>query len=109
MNEMSLVQKTQRIQKLLREDTNKCSAQASELILLDQLVKVDTEKLEGETQVLTMDEGILQTEEMVIIVLIVLAVQLWGGEIGEQLAQMWVTMDMRRLPDPTQKPPSCSD
>lgn len=109
MNEMSLVQKTQCIQKLLREDTNKCSAQASELILLDQLVKVDAEKLEGKTQVLTMDEGILQPEEMVVIVLIVLAVQLRGGEIGEPLAQMWVTMDMWCLPDPTQKPPSCSD
>lgn len=78
MNEMSLVQKTQRIQKLLRKDTDKRGAQASELVLLDELVKVDAEKLEGETQMLTMDKGILQTEEVMVIVLVVLAVQLRG-------------------------------
>jgi hypothetical protein len=81
MNQMSLVQKTQRIQKLLREDADECSAQASELVLLDELVKVDTEKFEGETQMLTMDKSILQTEEVVVIVLVVLAVQLrWGRD-----------------------------
>lgn len=78
VNQMSLVQKTQRIQKLLREDTDERSAQASELILLDQLVKVDTEKLKGETQMLTMNESILETEEVMVIVLVVLAVQLQG-------------------------------
>lgn len=76
MNEMGLVQQTQGIQKLLREDTDKRSTQASELILLDQLVQVDTEKLEGEAQMLTVDEGILQTEEVMVIILVVFAVQL---------------------------------
>lgn len=76
MNQVSLVQKTQRVQKLLREDSDERSAQASELILLDQLVKVDTEKLEGETQMLAMDESIFQTEKVMVIILVVLAVQL---------------------------------
>jgi hypothetical protein len=44
------------------------------LILLDELVKVDTQQLENKAQVLTMDESILQTEEMVIIMLIELAI-----------------------------------
>lgn len=78
MNQVCLVQKTQRIKKLLREDTDERSAQAAELILLDQFIKVDTEKLEGETQMLTMDEGIFQTEEVMVIVFVVLAVQLQG-------------------------------
>jgi hypothetical protein len=88
MNQVSLVQKTQRIQKLLREDSDERSAQASELILLDQLVKVDTEKLEGETQMLTMNESVLQTEEVMVIVLVVLAVQLQVKETYEQEIQI---------------------
>lgn len=73
---MSLIQKTQRIQKLLREDTDECGTQATELILLDQFVKVDAEEFEGEAQMLTVDEGVLQAEKVMVIILVVLAVQL---------------------------------
>jgi hypothetical protein len=59
---------------LLCEHSHKSSAETTELILLDELVKVDTQQLENKAQVLTMDESILQTEEMVIIMLIELAI-----------------------------------
>lgn len=43
MDQMGLIQKAQSIQQLLREDTHESRAEASELILLDELVEVDTE------------------------------------------------------------------
>lgn len=46
MYQASLVQKAQPIQKLLREDPNEGRAQPAELVLLDELVEVDTKKFE---------------------------------------------------------------
>lgn len=76
MNQVSLVQKAQCVQQLLRKDADKGRTETSELVLLDQLVEVDTEQLKGKAEVLTVDEGVLQTEEVVVVVLVVLAVQL---------------------------------
>lgn len=43
MDQVSLIQKTQRVQKLLREDSDQRGAQAPELVLLDQLIQIDAE------------------------------------------------------------------
>jgi hypothetical protein len=43
MYQVRLVQKAQRIKQLLRKNAHKSCTQASELILLDQLVKVHAE------------------------------------------------------------------
>lgn len=59
---MGLIQETQRIQKLLSKDSNQRGAQAAELILLDQFVKVDTEQLKDQAEMLSVNESILQPE-----------------------------------------------
>lgn len=58
MDQMSLVQQTQRIQELLGKHAYEGRTQASELILFDQFIKVDTKKLKCQTQVLPVDECI---------------------------------------------------
>lgn len=60
MDKSCFVQQTERIEKLLGEDSNEGRAQAPELILLDELVQVDAEQLEDKAEVLLMDEGILE-------------------------------------------------
>jgi hypothetical protein len=42
--------------------------------LLDELIKVNTEQLEDETEMLSVDEGILESKEMMVIVLVVFRV-----------------------------------
>jgi hypothetical protein len=79
MDQMSFIQKTQRIQQLLRKDTNECRAQTSELILLDEFVKVDTEQLECQAKMLPVDKGVFESQEMVVVVLVILAVELLEG------------------------------
>lgn len=76
MDQMSLVQKAQGIQQLLCKDTDESGAQSSELVLLDQFIQIDTEKFKGKTEVLPVNEGVLQTQKMVIVVLVVFAIQL---------------------------------
>jgi hypothetical protein len=76
VDQVSLVQKAQGIQQLLCKDTDESGAQAPELVLLDQFVQVDTEKLKGKTEMLPVNEGVLQTQKVVIIILVVFAVQL---------------------------------
>lgn len=62
MDQVCLVQKTQGIQKLLRKDTYQRRAQSSELILFNQFVEVHAEQLKGQTEVLFVNEGILQSK-----------------------------------------------
>lgn len=76
MDQVCLIQQAEGVQQLLREDTDKSSTQSAELVLFDQLVQVDAEKLKGKTQMLPVDEGILQPQKVVIVILIVLAVEL---------------------------------
>lgn len=62
MDQVCLVQKTQGIQKLLRKDAYQRRAQPSELILFNQFVEVHAEQLKGQTEVLFVNEGILQSK-----------------------------------------------
>lgn len=73
---MRFVQKAQSIQELLCEDADKRCTQPAELVLLDELVEVDAEELEGKTEMLAVNEGVLQAQEMVVVILIVFAVEL---------------------------------
>ena len=76
MNQTRLVEQTQSVQQLLCEDSNESGAQPSELILLDQFVKIDAQQLKDQAKMLSMDERILQAKKVVIVVLVKLAVQL---------------------------------
>ena len=82
MNKPRFIKQAECIEQLLCEYANKCCAQASELVLLDKLIKVDTEQLKHQTQVLTMDKCILQPEDMVVIVFIQFGIQLFSTTIS---------------------------
>jgi len=75
---MRLVQQAQGIQQLLSKHTDKSSAQSTELVLFDELVKVDAEQFKRKTQMLTVNKCVLQTKQVMVVVLVVFAVQLWG-------------------------------
>ena len=76
VNKTSLVQQRQSVQQLLCKHTNQGCAKAPELILFDELVQVDTEEFENKAKMLPMDEGVLQTKNMVIVVFVELRVEL---------------------------------
>lgn len=59
MDQMSFIQKTQRIQQLLCKDANERCAQPAELILLDEFIKIDAEQFKGQAEMLSVDECIL--------------------------------------------------
>lgn len=59
---MCLVEQTQSIEQLLGKYAHQGRAKTSELVLLDQLVEVDTKQLEHKTKVLPVNESVLQAE-----------------------------------------------
>ncbi len=71
-----LVQQSEAVEKLLREDSDQRGAEATELVLLDQLVQIDTQQLEHQAQVLPMDEGVLEPQQVVVVVLVKLRIEL---------------------------------
>jgi hypothetical protein len=76
MYKTSLVQQAETIQELLSKDSHKRRAQAPELVLLDQLVQIDAKQFENQAKMLSMDKSILQSEEMMVVVLIELRIEL---------------------------------
>jgi hypothetical protein len=60
----------------LCKDPDKRCAQPSELILFDQFVQVDTQQLEDQAEMLSVDECVFQPEKMVVVILIELRVEL---------------------------------
>lgn len=58
MYQPCLVEQREAIEKLLGEDAHEGCAQSSELVLLDELIQVDTQQLKDQTQMLSVDEGI---------------------------------------------------
>lgn len=64
------------MEQLLGEYSNQGGTQTAELILLDQFVEIDAEKLKHQTEMLAVDECILEAQDMVVVVLVELAVQL---------------------------------
>lgn len=62
--------------------------------MFDQLIKIDTEQFKCETQMLTVDEGVLETKQMVVIVLVIFAVELRGIS-GVQMRRVGDLCDTR--------------
>lgn len=60
MDQSSLIEQAETIEKLLRENSDERGAEAAELILLDELVQIDTQKLKNQAEMLAMDKGILE-------------------------------------------------
>lgn len=59
MYQSSFVQECEPVKQLLSEHPHECGTQSTELILLDQLVKINAEQLKHQAQMLAMDEGVL--------------------------------------------------
>jgi hypothetical protein len=76
MYQSGLVEQGQTVQELLCKYTNKRCAEPSELVLFDQLVQINAEQFENKTKMLSVDEGILQTQNVVIIVLVKFCIEL---------------------------------
>lgn len=77
MNQPSLVEKGEAIQKLLGEHADQSRAETAELVLLDKFVQVDAEQLEDEAKMLSVDKGVFQSEKMVVIVFVELRIELF--------------------------------
>ena len=77
MDKSCFVQQTERIEELLGKDSNESGAQATELILLNELVQVDAEQLEDKAEVLLMDEGVFKAQDVVVVILVEFAVELY--------------------------------
>ena len=77
MNQACLVEQAQSVEQLLCEHADERRTKTAELVLLDQLVQVDTQQFKHETQMLSVDESILKPQEVVIVVLVHLLVQLF--------------------------------
>ena len=94
VDEPRLVQQGQAIQQLLCKDPDQGGAEAAELVLLDELVQIDAQQLEHQAQVLAVDEGVLESQEMVVVVLVQLGVELaaWLAFSGNGAAQQNVEL-----------------
>lgn len=69
-----LSEQSQAIDQLLRKHAHQCRGQSTELILLDQFVEIDAQQFEDKAQMLPVNKGILQSQEMVVVILVHLLV-----------------------------------
>lgn len=76
MDQASFVEQRQAIEELLGKDADQGGAEAAELVLLDELVQVDAEQFEDETQMLAVNKGIFETEKMVVVVFVEFGIEL---------------------------------
>lgn len=61
---------------MLGEYAHESGRETAELVLLDELVQIDTEKFKDEAQMLSVNKGIFKSEEVVVVVLVELRIQL---------------------------------
>lgn len=104
VDQSRLAQQAETVQKLLSKDSHESGAKTSELILLDQLVQIDREELKHQTQMLPVDERVLESHDVMIVVLVHTAVKLATCQYFS--ASQWFLWLCS--PSPIRKPPSCS-
>lgn len=76
MYQARFVQEGETVQKLLGENPDQCGTKTPELVLLDQFVQVDAEKLEDQAQMLPVYKCVLESQEVVVVVLVELGIEL---------------------------------
>ena len=108
MYKARLIKQTESVQQLLGEDSDEGGTQTPELILLDQFIQIHREKLEHQAQMLLVDEGIFQPEEIVIIILVELAVEL-ERSLSQPVIPITISLTDSVPPSRALRPPSCSD
>ena len=64
------------MKQLLRKDTHQGSTETSELVLLDKFIKIDTEQFKHQAKMLAVNKGVLESQDVMLIVLIEFLVQL---------------------------------
>jgi hypothetical protein len=60
----------------LSEHANQSSAESSELVLLDKLVKIDAKELKNQAKMLAVNESVFKSQQMMVVVLVKLRVEL---------------------------------
>lgn len=76
MYKSSLVEKSQSIQQLLGKNPDKSCAQSSKLVLLDKLIKIYAKELKHKTEMLSMNKGVFQSKEMMVVIFVKLSIEL---------------------------------
>lgn len=89
VDQSRLAQQAQAVQELLSKDAHKSGAQTSELVLFDQLVKVDREQLEDQAEMLAVDKSVLEPHDVVVVVLVHTAVELFLVELAGVLRGLY--------------------
>lgn len=77
MDQPRVLQDGHGVEQLRGEDLDELRGEALELVLLDELVQVGREQLEDETEVVPVDEGVFEAEDVVFVVWVALCVQLY--------------------------------
>lgn len=72
MDDLVLVESVEALQQRVREPSHQLHAEALELVLLDQLVQVDAEQLEGDAHVVTEGERVEHVDDVHGVVLVLL-------------------------------------
>ncbi len=75
-------------------------AKATKLVLFDEFIKIDAKKFKYKTEMLSMNESVLQTQDVVIIVLVELGIELYqSAHIRRAQGKALLDLALR--------PPSC--
>lgn len=88
MNEPRLVEHRHAIEQLSREDANERGRKPSERVLLDEFVKVGSEKFEDEAEMGVVNEGVFEPQDVVAIVRVPGVVELCAHQMA-QVALDW--------------------
>lgn len=89
MNELRVLKNRQSIQQLGREHLHQLCAEALKLVLLNELVEITGQKLKHKAQVSFVDERVTQSEDVMLIVCVVLHVQqLKDGHLHHRLVEV---------------------
>ena len=76
VDESCILEDGEGIEKLSHEDFDELGAETLELILFDEFIEVGGEELKDETEMISVDEGVAETEDVVLVGGIEVLVQL---------------------------------
>lgn len=83
VDDLGLLQYRQRVEKLSGEDADETRTESSERVLLDELIQVVGEELKDEAEMRVVDEGVLESQHVVLVVLVPLVVDLYATSLAE--------------------------
>lgn len=78
VDDLGLLEDSEGVEELGGEDAHEARAEPAERVLLDEFVEVVREELKDEAEVRVVDEGVLESEHVVLVVLVPLVIDLRG-------------------------------